>query len=420
MSAIDAASPMSPHHEEAEQLIEQLLTYPPEDPYPLFQRVREIAPIHRRASGVWTLARYEDINMALRDPRFIRDCGDMTRRQLGPDVDMSRPMLESRSWQFQHSNPPEYMKKRSVFAKFLTPAAVDELRAEVEQNITQALDAAEARGEIELVANFSYGMTLTLICKILGFPPPEGGAAQWLEWFRAFGDTFQPVVTGQILDDADAAMLKLNAMMGDQLAQMRLTPGDNLITKLMQAEYDGAPLPDEEIISNAILMFSASVGTSADLISNMVVCLMENRDQWDLMVQDPDRYAKGAVEETLRYDTSVTTNVPSRLAAEDVEIGGVTIPAGDVVVPLFAAGNRDPERYDNPDTFDIARQDIRPLSFGGGPHVCPGAHLARAEAEIAARALATRYPNMTLVNDEAPRRTTSQQRGAAYLNVKLA
>ncbi|GAA4012724.1 cytochrome P450 [Streptomyces plumbiresistens] len=408
------------HYEEAEQLIGQLLSYPPEDPYPLFHRVREIAPIHRRPSGVWTLARYDDITLALRDPRFIRDWVDMSRRQLGPDVDLARPMLESRRWQFQQSNPPEYMRKRSVFAKFLTPAAVDELRPEVERNADALLDAAQQRGEIELVAEFSYGMTLALICKILGFPPPEGGAAQWLDWFRAFGDSFQPVVTEQILKDADTGLLKLNAMMGDRLEQMRRRPGDNLITKLMQAEYDGAPLPDDEIIANAILMFSASVGTSADLISNVIVCLMQHRDQWDLVVQDPDKYVKAAVEETLRYDTSVTVNVPSRLAAEDVEIAGVTIPAGDVVVPLFAAGNRDPERFDDPDTFDITREDIRPLSFGGGPHVCPGQHLARAEAEIALRALAARFPDMRLVNDEAPRRTTSQQRGAAHLNVRLA
>lgn len=405
---------------EAEKLIDELFTSPPEDPYPLFHRMREIAPVHRRPTGVWTLARYDDIARVLRDPRFIRDWKDMTRRQLGDDVDLSRPMLESRRWQFQHSNPPEYMQKRSVFAKFLTPGAVDELRGEVERYADALLDAAEERGGIEVVSELSYGMTLTLICKILGFPPPEGGAAQWLDWFRAFGDTFQPVVTEKILDDADDAMLMLNEMMGAQLQEMRRNPGDNLITKLMQAEYDGSPLSDEEIISNAILMFSASVGTSADLVSNMIVCLMQNRDQWDLVVQDPDKYVKGAVEETLRYDTSVTVNVPSRVAAEDVEIGGMTIPAGDVVVPLFAAGNRDPERYENPDSFDITRQDVRPLSFGGGPHICPGAHLARAEAEIVLRALATRFPNMTLVNDEAPRRTTSQQRGAERLNVRFS
>nr|WP_296773468.1 cytochrome P450 [Rhodococcus sp. (in: high G+C Gram-positive bacteria)] len=420
MGPTDIIEETLPNAGEADRLLEQLLTFPPEDPYPLFARVREIAPIYRRPGGVWTLARYEDIAVALRDPRFIRDWRDMARRQFGEDVDLDRPLITNRRWNFSQINPPEYMRKRSVYGKFLTPAAVGKLRPQLEQSANELLDAGAERGQIEMVAEFSYGMTLTLICGILGFPPPEGGAAQFLEWFRAFGDSFQPIVTDEILEEADAAILKLNDLMGDQLAKMRENPGDNLISKLIAAEYDGAPLPDEEIISNAILLFGASVGTTADLISNTIVCLLQNPDQWALLTKDPEGLAKGAVDESLRYDTSVTVNVPSRLATEDVEIAGVTIPAGDVVVPLFAAGNRDPKVFDNPDTFDITRKGLPSLSFGGGPHVCPGQHLARSQAEIAVRILATRYPNARLVDSNPERRTTAQQRGSGALHVQLA
>lgn len=418
--AVSASFDASPQHKEADEIVQQLLTYPPDDPYPLLARVRDISPVHKTAGGIWTLARYDHIASALRDPRFIRDIGDMTRRQLGDGVDFARPLIESRQRWFHISNPPEYMRKRSVYAKFLTPAAVDKLRAEIEENANKLLDVAEERGEIELVGEFSYELTLKLICRILGFPPPDGEGAEFLEWFRAWGDTFQAVVTPEMLDLADDAILNLNGLLGRQVDRMRIDPGDNLISRLAHEVYNDARLPDDEIVANAIVMFAGAVGTTADLISNTVVSLLENTDQWELLRRDPVGLAKNAVEETLRYDSSVIANPPSRLAAEDVEIGGLTIPAGDVVIPLFAAGNRDPKRFENPDTFDITREDVRPLSFGGGVHVCPGQHLARAQSEIAVRILATRFPNMTLAVENPPRRANAAQRGAAELHVRLA
>lgn len=407
------------HQQEADALIKLLLTEPPADPRPLYNRVREIAPVHRTEDGIWTVATYELVDLVARDPRFIRDADDLIRRQHG-DVDYSRPVIQSRLQQFTHLNPPQYTTKRREYAKFVTPAAVDKLREEIQQNVDRLLDKADERGEVELVSEVSFDMALTLICRILGFPPPEGGKAEFLEWFRAFAHIFRPVVTEKELDESDEAIIKLGELMSRQLASVRREPRDNLISRLIEVEYEGAPLPDEEIIANTILLFAASVSTTADQLSNGVIALMENRDQWELLTADPEGRVKNAVEEVLRYDPSTPANPPNRLAVEDVEVGGFTIPAGDVVVPFWVAANHDPQRYENPEKFDISREDIRPLTFGGGSHVCPGQHLGRAQVQIALRTLATRFPNMTMIEEKPPRRWAMPvQRGAHELNLRL-
>lgn len=408
-----------PHFAEADALVMQLLTDPPSDPHPLFKRVREIAPVHRTASGVWTVATYDLVDEVARDPRFIRNADDIIRRQHG-DVDYSRPVIQSRLLHITQLNPPEYTRKRREYAKFVTPAAVDKLRGEIEENANSLLDAVEDRGEIELVSEFSYGLALKLICRILGFPPPEGGQAEFLEWFRAFAHIFRPVVTEAEFAEADDAILNLGALMTDRLEMVRRNPTDNLIARLTQVEFDGAPLPDDEIVANAILLFAASVSTTADAISNTVIALMENRDQWEMLTADPEGMVKNAVEESIRYDPSTTANPPNRFAPVDIPVGDFVIPAGEVVVPLWAAGNRDPKRYEDPDRYDITRQDIRPLTFGGGLHVCPGQHLGRAQTQIALQVLATRFPNMTLLDGKPPVRWAMPvQRGAQEVHLRL-
>jgi cytochrome P450 len=148
---------------------------------------------------------------------------------------------------------------------------------------------------------------------------------------------------------------------------------------------------------------------------------MRHRDQWDLLVEDPAGRAENAVEEILRYDTSVMINPPNRVASEDIEIGGVTIPKGDVLTPFFGSGNRDPARYTNPDDLDILRPNVRPLlSFGGGPHICLGQHLARVEAEVSIATFARRFPQMELADPNPKRRYGITNRGFEALPVRLA
>lgn len=409
-------------YSEADEIVKQLLTAPPPDPYPLYDRLREIDPIHRAsfADGIWTLTRYDDIFKALRDPRFIRDWHDLLSRQLTPPIDFDRPFIKSRSWWYNLGNPPEYTKKRNLYGKAFTRLSVNGLRPVIAEHANRLLDQAEARGgELELVTEFNYALTLSLICHVIGLPAPEEAPPEWIGWIQAFSATFNPLVTEEMLAKADAAAVALTEFMTGHIEKVRRSPGDNLISRLLAAEHEGQRFTDDEVISNAVLVYNAGVSTTTNFISNSLLALQRNHNQWEIFLTDPEGLAENAVEELLRYDSSVTTNPPNRLASEDVDVAGVTIPKGDVVIPFFGAGNHDPARYENPHDLDITRKNVRPLSFGGGPHVCLGQHLARVEAEVALAIFAARFPNLRLVEDDPPRRAGVTNRGLAELHVVL-
>nr|WP_296773467.1 cytochrome P450 [Rhodococcus sp. (in: high G+C Gram-positive bacteria)] len=413
----------TPLYQEADEIARLLLSDPPDDPYPLYNRLREISPVHRvSTTGDWVVSGYDVLTEALRDPRFTRDFDDLMKRQHDGDVDYSRPIIKHRISQFSHANPPTYMKKRAVLTKSITPTAVKKLSDEIEGYVNELLDAAEAQGQTDMVKNFSNALTLKLISRVLGFPSPEGDPA-WLRAFAPVGHTFRTSITEEMLVEADEAILSLNPVITEQIEKVRAnpsSPGDTMVTQVLQAQAEGAPLTDDDIVANTIFMFGGAFHTSAALISNAILTLMQHRDQWDLLVSDPETHAKGAVEETLRFDTAVLSNPPSRLAVEDVELGGFTIPAGSIMIPLYAAANHDPLRYEDPETFDITRKDIRPLSFGGGPHVCPGQHLARHQTIIALRILASRFPDMKLAAEDPPRVIMPLQREVGELQVRFA
>ena len=210
----------------------------------------------------------------------------------------------------------------------------------------------------------------------------------------------------------------LNDYLGDLIQRRRREPGDDLISRSVVAMEAGT-LTEDEVLANAGLLFIAGFETTTHFLGNAVYSLLRHRDQWDLFRTDPDGLADGAVEELLRFESSVQAEPPHRIATEDVEFPTATIPAGDAVVPLMGAANRDPERYEDPDRLDITRKDVRPLSFGGGLHVCIGQHLARLEANIVLVELARRFPGLQLCDEEPEWVGGVTARGLRKLNVRL-
>ena len=180
----------------------------------------------------------------------------------------------------------------------------------------------------------------------------------------------------------------------------RRQPGEDLTTQLVQAEERGSKLSNEELTANVILLFGAGHETTVNLIGNGLLALHRNPDQLKLLREDPSLTA-GAVEELLRYDSSV--QVTGRTTLENVdEIGGIALAKGQSVICLLGSANRDPAVYADPDRLDITRADVRPLSFGGGIHYCLGAQLARIEGEIAIATLLRRLPRLQLDDPEHP------------------
>ena len=404
--------------EEAEEIVKRLLTDPPQDPYPLYARLREIDPIHRAAIGdFWTLTRYDDIHSALKDRRFIRDYVDFRRRNSRGPLDYDRPFIRSQRLWFVFYNPPEYIGKRALYGKAFTPTYVDELRPAIERFANEILDAAETRGRIEVVQELGYELTLAVICHILGLDPARDGT-RFVEWAHAIGPTFDPLVTEEILRKADEETLKLEGFLRDLVRSLRRNPRNDLLSRLIAADEAGE-LTEEELMANGALVFTAGLETTTHFVGNCVYALLRNPDQWRLLTGDPEGLVKNAVEELLRYESSVQADPPLRLAAEDIEIGGVTVHQGEAVMPFIGAANRDPARYVDPDRLDITRHDVRPLSFGDGLHVCLGQYLARVETQIALVTLARRFPDMELVDHRPSWRPGVTNRTLNALPVRL-
>lgn len=410
------------HVEEAEAVLRRLMTERHTDPYPLLARLRELDPIHRSSMGdFWTIARYDDVQKVLKDKRFVRDYDDFHGRSGAGDsnVDTTRlPFVESqRNWLI-FSNPPDYMPKRAVYnAAVFNRSRVMDLRPLITAHTAELLNSATERGEIDIVNELGYELTVNVIGHILGLPAGDD-IQLFVDWANAVGPTFEPLVDDEVLRAADDAMSTLNDFLGDLIKRRRGNPGDDLISRSLAAMEAGT-LTEEEVLANAGLLFIAGFETTTNFLGNAVYSLLRHRDQWDLLTSDPEGFADGAVEELLRFESSVQAEPPHRIATEDIELSTAVIPAGDAVVPLMGAANRDPERYDDPDRLDITRRDIRPLSFGGGLHVCIGQHLARLETHVVLVELARRFPGLQLCDDEPEWVGGVNARGLRKLKVRL-
>ncbi|MET7339210.1 cytochrome P450 [Nonomuraea sp. NPDC005650] len=382
---------------EAEQIVATLLTTPPQDPYPLYARLREIAPVHRASvAPFWTLCRYEDIQKLVKERRFVRDVDD-TRRRSGQATDLERPFTRSQQHWFVFTNPPQYQPKRALYNTAFNRTFVESLRPLMTKFVDELLDDAQDRGELEAINDLAFELTVRVICHVLGVP--RENADLLIDWAEMIEGAFEPLATESFKAEADRRTVRVEAFLTELVENERRNPGDNLLGRLITADEDGL-ISQEELIANVPLVFSAGLDTTTHFIGNALHSFMRNRDQWQLFVTDPEALATNAVEELIRYDSSVQSSPPLRLASEDIEIGGVTIAKGDGVIPFFGAAHRDPDRYDNPDTLDITRKDINALAFGGGIHICLGQHLARVESQVALVQIAKRFPNLQLTGPD--------------------
>jgi cytochrome P450 len=253
-----------------------------------------------------------------------------------------------------------------------------------------------------------------VICDMLGIP--EDHREVFYKSSRNGGRLLDPVPMSRAeIDDANAGNLMAQGYFHQLFDLRRREPGDDLTTQLVQAEEDGSKLSNEELTANIILLFGAGHETTVNLIGNGLLALFRNPDQLALLKANP-AHITNAVEEFLRYDSSV--QMTGRVALEDIDdLGGKPIPKGESVLCLLGSANRDPAVYpDRPDRLDIARPNVRPLSFGGGIHFCLGAQLARIEAEVAIATLLRRLPDIRPDDVENPKwRPTFVLRGLQEL-----
>ena len=367
------------------------------DPYPFYHRLRETAPVFKTPLGFWLLTRYEDISLALRDRRFGKDfVGNMVRRY--GENRMNEPAVASLGNTMLVLDPPDHTRLRSLVTKAFTARRVADMRTRIKALVDQQLDRVQDKGAMDVMRDLAHRLPVIVICDMLGIP--EAHRAPFLAGSNVNGRILEPVpMTREELDQANAATQGANAYF-DQLCELRRRePQDDLTTELVKAEEAGDRLSTEELRANIGLLFGAGHETTTNLIGNGLLALHNQPDQWERLKADPS-LIPNAIEELLRFDSSV--QLTGRVTNADVAIGDTTIPAGESVLMLLGAANRDPAQYADPDRLDIGRQNIRPMSFGGGIHHCLGAQLARLEGELAFAALAERMPTLELPEKDTP------------------
>jgi cytochrome P450 len=368
------------------------------DPYPFYHQLRAADPMHLTPLGFHVVSRHADVTSILRDKRFGKDFAGRMSRRFGPQI-LDEPVYRSMSHWMLQLDPPDHGRLRGLVVRAFTARRIEDMRPRIQQIVDGIIDRIEEKGGMDLIADFAFRLPVIVICDMLGIPEDD----RQVFFISSRG-------SGRLLDLAPLTPAEIAEQNGFNLAiadyfhrlfeLRRRNPGDDLTSKLVQAEQDGDKLTNEELTANIILLFGAGHETTVNLIGNGLLALHRNPDQLRLLQNDPSRIVN-AIEELLRYDSSV--QVTGRTTLEDVEeIGGVPLPKGQTVVCLLGAANRDPAVYADPDRLDIARADVHPVSFGGGIHHCVGAQLARIESEIAIGTLLRRLPNLRLDDIDRP------------------
>ena len=369
------------------------------NPYPYYERLRRLDPMHVSTHGAFVASRHAEASLVLRDKRFGKDYVERSIRRYGPKI-MEEPVFRSMSHWMLQQDPPDHTRLRGLVVKAFTARRVEDMRPRIQQIVDETLDRIIPQGKMDLIEDFAFRLPVTIICDMLGIPEEQREA--FYTGSRDGGRLLDPVpLSAEEIKKGNAGNV-MAAMYFHQLFELRRRqPGDDLTTQLVQAEEDGQKLTNEELTANIILLFGAGHETTVNLIGNGLLALFRNPDQLALLKANPGLITN-AIEEFLRYDSSV--QLTGRVALEDIEdLGGKRIPKGESVLGLLGSANHDEAVYpDHPEKLDIQRPNVKPLSFGGGIHFCLGAQLARIEAEIAISTLLRRIPDLRLDDAENP------------------
>jgi len=353
-----------------------------EEAHQILQRARRQAPIAIGPHGPELLT-YELVRTVLRDTRFRVPQGMF----LASQGITSGPLWHRVATNLISLDGPAHQRLRRLVSKAFTPRATERLRTTIVDVINELVNHHTATGRCEVVNDIARQYPIPIICALLGAP-----AEDW-QLFSDWTDDIFKAFSWEVAAHQRtilAAWDELDAYIDDMVARRRHRLTDDLISELIRAEDDGDRLDAEELRMLAAGLLMAGTDTTRNQLAASVHALCDRPDQWELLAEHPE-LASNAVEETMRH--SPIAGATLRTALEDVEIAGVVIPAGTLVVANTAAANRDPAVYDDPDRLDITRKAAPPMqTFGAGMHYCLGANLARLELAEALVVMTRRMP----------------------------
>ena len=348
------------------------------DPYAVYRRIRDSDPIHRmRLVDAWVLTRYEDADAVLRDhERFSAE------HRRFHDVGLTT-MLDI--------DPPDHTRLRALVSRAFTPRSVRSWHGRVQAIADRLLDAVADQDRFDLIAALGYPLPVTVIAEMLGVPAED--MDRFEVWSNDIALIVEPILTPAQVEGVRRATEELFAYFETIVEARRREPRDDLVSALLAAEEESDKLTREELLSTMLLILVAGNETTRNLIGNGMLALLRHLDQLQRLRDEPG-LLEPAVDELLRHDSPV--QLDGRVVRKDLELGGKRLRAGQKVIALLGAANRDPAAFASPDDLDIARSGKSHLSFGRGIHYCLGASLAILEARVAFGGLLDRFPSIRL------------------------
>ncbi len=394
-----------------------------DDPYPVYKMLREESPVYYMESptgflseSLWVLTRYDDISKVLISKKFGRGNRFGKVKVNSKFYDKMNSLTKMRQHWVNFLDPPDHTRIRGFINKCMTPGMVLNMRVRME-SIADHLIAKFSNGRAEIISEFSYPFATLTIAEFLGTPESDRDILD--KWASQLVKTLD-VVTNQFTQEDLAVIYKaadeMKSYIGEIVDSKMSEPGDDFISRMLSIS-EGDDKPDrEEIIATLVLLIMDAHEAPKNLISNGLFALLKNPEQHEMLLKDMTKM-DNAVEEMMRYDSPA--QFTGRRTHEDEIIRGFEIKKGVQIICMLGAGNRDPERYENPDMFDIERKNIMPLSFGGGIHFCAGAGMAKVEGQAALNRLLSAFPNISLLDKEYHYHNYLHSRGLDSLEVKL-
>ena len=359
-----------------------------DNPYPALHRLRALDPVNETPLGFWRLTRYRDVVRMLMQVRTgvrMTD-GTFPGEAFAPAGIQADFMLQQ--------DPPNHTRLRRLVSKAFSPKTIEALRVRVQTLVAELLESVRERGEMDVIADLALPVPSTVICEMMGVPLEDRD--RFTQWTAEATHLLAAMIAPpEVIQRGLAARESLVAYFENLIAERRRTLTEDILSQLIRAEEAGDRLSHTELLSQSIGLLIAGFETTIGLIGNGVRAFIQHPDQIEKLRRNPQLIGS-AIEECLRFEGPIM--LTPRFVHEDVEIDGKVIQKDRMVWSILFAANRDPQRFPDPDRFDIERPDNQHVAFGGGAHFCLGAHLARMEAQVAIGSLLQRFDGLELVS----------------------
>ncbi len=372
-----------------------------EDPFSVYRTMREREPVcWDETLKAWVVTRYSDVSKVLKDRRLSSDRVSPARKRYKAKY---RKTFDLFSRLMLQSDDPMHKRIRDLVHSAFARTAVEAFEEQIRHLCRDLLVSGKKDGEMEFIAEFAAPLPILVISKIVGIPVEERAQIKvWCDAFSTIALNFYVYLSDEQLDECGAKVEAFHAYLEDKIEANWRNPSNDLMSSLVIAADRDHALDLDELIANCMLLLNAGNETTTCLLGNGLDLLLRHPDQMALLKQDQSRIP-GAIEEILRLEGPV--QFLGRIALEDAMLGEKRIRAGDMVIPVLAAANRDPDVFEDPDRFDVLRPHIHQLGFGTGPHLCAGIQLARFEAKVAFETLLADLESIALL----PHKTTHNE-----------